>query len=265
MKTVRSGFKWLCGLLCTAFVLMHTLALGKGCGGMALIKLGGGVADVRGSIGGTVFSKNRYGSYARNRTIPVDPGSTKQTKIRAVMGQVRDAWFNTLTTAQRAAWAVYAANVPVTNRIGETINLTGWNMFARTASCLLYNDESIVADAPTDFSLAEQDSTLAITVSEATQQVSVAFDDTMDWVDEDDAHLLVYVSRPQNPTVNYFKGPYQIAGSVDGDSTTAPTSPATIALPFAAVSGQKIFAQCRIVRADGRLSEPFRVNCTAGA
>lgn len=265
MKTVRNGFKWLGGLLCAAFVLLHTLALGKGCSGHALIKLGGGVADIRGSIGGTVFSKNRYGSYARNRTIPVDPASTAQTKIRACMGQVRDAWFNTLTAAQRTAWAVYAANTPVTNRIGETIHLTGWNMFNRTASALLYNDESIIADAPTDFSLAEQDSTLTISVSEATQLVSVAFDDTMDWLDETGGFLFVYLSRPQNPTVNYFKGPYQIAGVIDGDGTTPPTTPQTMALPFAAVSGQKVFAQCRIMRADGRLSEPFRVNCTAGA
>lgn len=233
--------------------------------GMALIKLGGGVADIRGSIGGTVFSKNRYGSYTRNRTIPVDPGSTAQTKIRATLGQVRDAWFNTLSAAQRAAWATYASNVQVLNRLGESITLTGWNMFARTNTAMLYNDYAIVADAPTDFSLAEQDATLAITVSEATQLISVAFDDTMTWCDEDGASLMLYASRPQNPTVNFFKGPYLIAGKIEGDSVSPPTSPVTIAVPFACVEGQKIFAQARIVRADGRLSEPFRVNCTVAA
>lgn len=233
--------------------------------GMALIKLGGGVSDIRGSIGGTVFSKNRYGSYTRNRTVPVNPGSTAQTKIRACTGQIRDAWFNTLTAAQRAAWAVYASNVQVQNRLGESITLTGWNMFARTNMAMLYNDYAIVADAPTEFSLAEQDSTLAITVSEATQEVSVAFDDTMTWVDEDGAALMIYVSRPQNATINYFKGPYLLAGKIEGDGTTAPTTPATIAVPFAVVEGQKVFVQARIVRADGRLSEPFRVSCTVAA
>ena len=233
--------------------------------GMALIKLGGGVADIRGSIGGTVFSRNRYGAYSRNRTIPVDPGTTKQTKIRAVFGQVRNAWFSTLTAAQRLAWDVYASNVNMVNRIGETMNLTGWNMFARTNSCLVYNDLAVIADAPTDFSLAEQDGTLAITASEATQEISVAFDDTMDWCSEDDAYLLIYASRPQNDTINYFKGPYQIAGTIDGDNAVPITSPQTMTAPFAFVAGQKIFAQARILRADGRLSEPFRVNCTAGA
>lgn len=233
--------------------------------GMALIKLGGGVADIRGSIGGTVFSKNRYGSYTRNRTIPVNPSSSAQTKIRATLGQVRNAWFSVLTQAQRDAWAVYATNVPVQNRLGETINLTGWNMFARTNTALLYNDETIVAAAPTDFSLAEQDSTLAITVSEATQLISVSFDDTMDWCDEDGSFLFIYASRPQNATVNFFKGPYLIAGQVDGDSVTPPTTPETMAVPFPVVEGHKLFVQARICRADGRLSEPFRVDCSVAA
>lgn len=246
----------------TALCGMKSLGKRKG---MALIKLGGGVADIRGSIGGTVFSKNRYGSYTRNRTIPVNPGSVKQTKIRATMGQVRNAWFSILSAAQRAAWAVYAANVEVQNRLGESIKLTGWNMFARTNSSLLYNNLDIVEDAPTDFSLAEADATLAITVSEATQLISVAFDDDLDWVDETGSHLIIYASRPQNPTVNFFKGPYQVAGKVSGDGTTPPTSPTTMAVPFAVVAGQKVFAQARIVRADGRLSAPFRVLCTVAA
>jgi len=232
---------------------------------MALIKLGGGVADIRGSIGGTVFSKNRYGSYSRNRTIPVNPGSAKQTKIRSTMGQIRNAWFGVLTPAQRAAWAVYAANVEVLNRLGESIKLTGWNMFARTNANLLYNDEAIVAAAPTEFSLAEADSTLAITISAAQQQISVAFDEEMDWCDEVGSHLILYASRPQNPTVNYFKGPYQVAGKISGDAETPPESPVTMAVPFAVVEGQKVFAQARIVRADGRLSEPFRCVGTCAA
>jgi hypothetical protein len=113
--------------------------------------------------------------------------------------------------------------------------------------------------------LAEQDSTLSIAISEATQQVTITFDDTMDWCDETGGFLFLYLSRPQNITVNYFKGPYLIAGSIDGDDTTPPTSTGTMSVPFAVTEGQKVFAQARIMRADGRLSEPFRVNCTVAA
>lgn len=251
--------------LLSVFFLLHTLAMGKGCAGMALIGFGGGVTTIRGSIGGTVFSKNRYGAYARARTIPIDPSTAPQQKIRSVMGSVRHAWASVLTQVQRDAWAVYAANVDMVNRIGQTINLTGWNQFSRSATSLAYNDFDIVAPAPTDFSLAEQDSDIAVTASEATQLISIAFDDTMDWLDEDEAHLLVYVSRPQNATVNFFKGPYTVAGALDGDSVTPETSPATMAAPHVFVEGQKLFVQFRIVRADGRLSEPFRAGCVSAA
>lgn len=226
--------------------------------GFALIKFGGGVTDVRGSIGGSVFSRNRYGAYARNRTIPVNPSSTAQQKIRSIMSVVRAAWFNTLTAAQRAAWASYAAAVQVQNRLGETITLTGFNHFARSASALLYNDVAIVADGPTDNSLPETDETVAYTPDESSSNVSIAFDTDAAWVGETGAYMLVYASRPQNPTVNYFKGPYRIAGKIAGNTTTPPTSPQTVNLPFAAAAGQKVFFQTRIVRADGRLSEPFR-------
>lgn len=233
--------------------------------GMALVKTGGGVTDIRGSIGGTTFSRNKYGAYARTRTVPVNPKTVAQTKVRSVVASMIDIWKNTLTAAQRAAWAVYAANVPVLNRLGDSVNLSGWNMFCRTNSALLYNDFLAVADAPTDYTLGEQDPTLSIAVSEATQLMTITFDDSMDWCGEDDAHLLVYASRPQNVTVNFFAGPYQLAGTLDGDTAVPISSPLTMAVPFAVVAGQKLFVQCRIVRADGRLSEPFRVLCTVGA
>lgn len=233
--------------------------------GMAMILPGGGVADIRGSIGGTVFSRNRYGNYARNRTIPVNPNSASQQKIRSCISQIRDAWYNTLTAAQRADWAVYANNVPMVNRLGQSINLTGYGMFTRTALAQAYNDLALITDSPTVFSLAEQDETFAIVCSEAAQTIACTFDDTAEWCDEEGAALLIYASRPQNSTVNFFKGPYRLAGKIEGDSVTPPTSGDTVSAPFAFVENQKVFVQARILRADGRLSEPFRVAADCAA
>jgi len=232
--------------------------------GMALVKLGGGVVELRGSIGGTVFSRTRSGAIARARSIPVDPGSALQVAVRAIMGQVRDYYFNTLTDAQRAAWTQYANNVDYTNRLGETINLTGYNMFCRSNIPRVQAGLSIIADGPTNFTLAEQDGTVAVTTTAASKEVSVAFDDTLDWLDETGAALLVYESAPQNPTVNYFKGPYRYLGKVDGDDSTAPTTPQTFTSAFEMAAGQKQFYQFRILRADGRLSEPFRCSDIIG-
>ncbi|GAI01350.1 unnamed protein product, partial [marine sediment metagenome] len=45
---------------------------------MALIKYGGGIVQISGSIAGTVFARNKMGNYARPRTKPVNPRTARQ-------------------------------------------------------------------------------------------------------------------------------------------------------------------------------------------
>jgi hypothetical protein len=85
--------------------------------------------------------------------------------------------------------------------------------------------------------------------------VLMGFDNTDTWANEDDAFLLLYTGKPVNDTINFFSGPYRYADQIAGDGTTAPTSPATLAVPFAYVADQKVFTRVRVSRADGRLSD----------
>jgi len=232
---------------------------------MALVKFGAGIVDMRGSIGGTVFSRNKSGAIARARTKPVDPGSVFQTAIRSVIAQLVVRWKDTVTAAQRTVWNQYAAAVPMVNRLGETINLTGFNHFIRSNSARQQCGLAVVDDGPTVLSLPGQDPTLTLTASEASNELSIAFDDTMDWLDEAGAGLIMLGSPEQRPTINFYKAPFRLADSVDGDDTTPPTSPTSIASPFTLHADNKVFVQARISRADGRLSEPFRVFCLISA
>ncbi len=100
---------------------------------MALIKFGGGVVQMAGSIAGNVFARNRYGNYARARTKPVNPNSARQVVIRAAIAYLTQHWNGTLTPAERTAWNSYAAAVTMKNRLGENINLTGFNHFINEA------------------------------------------------------------------------------------------------------------------------------------
>ena len=70
--------------------------------------------------------------------------------------------------------------------------------------------------------------------------------------------MFLYVSRPQNPGINFFKGPYRFAGQILGNSTTPPTSPFAVSVPFPIVTGQKLFARLNVSRADGRLATDTR-------
>lgn len=230
-----------------------------------LVKFGGIVIDGRGSVGGNTFARNRSGAYVRKRTTPVNPNSTRQATIRAIQSVMGEKWKNSATASQRLDWGIYASNVPAKNKLGEVINLSGWNQFVKSNVVALNAGLPLIADAPADFTLPAQDETVTITVSESTQLITVNFADGRPWVDEDDSALIVQMGIPQNPTINFFDGPYRHAGIVRGDSGAAPTSPQTIAVPYSVVESQKIFAQTKIIRDDGRVSDWFQVNVICAA
>lgn len=232
---------------------------------MALIKFGGGITEMRGSMAGNTYSRNRYGAYLRARTKPINPNTAGQQAIRAALAFLTDRWAQTLTAVQRAAWNLYGANVVMTNKLGESINLSGFNHYIRSNVALKRSALTVADAGPTVFEVPAADPALAITASEAAQTISVTFDNTMAWADEDSAYLWLYQGNPQNAQRNFFGGPWQIMDLVVGVNGAPPASPKVSAavIPIAELQRQWIYA--RIQRADGRLSEPFRADCFVGA
>ncbi len=225
---------------------------------MALVQYGGGILDIRGAIGGQVHSKNRSGNYIRARTTPVNPQSQRQNNIRAAIQFLAPRWSSVLTALQRAAWEVYANEITRTNALGAQIKLTGFNDYIRSNSVLIQSGLPVVDDAPTDLILPPGDPQMVGTVDEANQQISVAFDDTLDWVGQDTGHMIVSMSHPKAAGVNFVGGPFRVAGKIDGDSTTPPTSPTLLEAPFPVAEGQVIVVAARIAEEDGGLSNIFQ-------
>jgi hypothetical protein len=117
---------------------------------------------------------------------------------------------------------------------------------------------SLSPDGPAVLSLPETDPTMLI--SEIYDSLlSISFDNTQAWRTENGGALSIIVSRPQPATKNYFTGPWRFAGAIVGSSTSPPTSPAVIPLPFPVSANQKIFAKACILRADGRTTNPFNL------
>jgi len=232
---------------------------------MALIKLGGLVSAASGSVGGTTFARNRYGAYARNRTKPINPNSALQQAVRATVSFLTDRWSNDLTAAQRAAWNLYGANVVMTNKLGESMNLSGFNHYIRSNSILKRSGRTVVDAGPTTFEIPGGDPTFSITASAATQLVEYTFDDTMAWNMEADGWMHIFGGQPQNAQRNFFAGPWKIAHALAGAALGGAVSPASAAHPFTITEGQHIWSYGRITRADGRLSQPFRADVLVSA
>jgi hypothetical protein len=210
-----------------------------------------------GSVGGMTLSHNAGGLYLRARTIPTDPGSVFQTVVRDAMSLLTTRWSNDLTQTQRDAWDVYGANVPVTNPLGDPINLSGISHYTRSNIPRVQAGLDTVDDGPTVFTLAPQEAVL-YTASEATQLISAAYLDGRSWASETGSAMLLFASRPQQPSINFFKGPYRLAGIIAGLTGTPPLTPQDVPAPFPFVDGHRIFMQARMSLVDGRLSSPFR-------
>jgi len=232
---------------------------------MALVKFGGGVVQMSGSIAGDTFAKNRYGNYCRARTKPVNPNTAKQQTVRASMAFLTDRWSQTVTAVQRTAWNLYGTSVAMKNRLGESVYLTGFNHYIRSNMIRKQCALAIIDAGPVVFEIPEADPTYAITATEAGQTISTTFDNGLDWADEDGAFMVGYQGQPQNAQRNFFAGPWNAYQVVSGVNGAPPASPAVTAVSFAISELQRQWVYSRILRADGRISEAFRANCFCGA
>jgi len=232
---------------------------------MALIKFGGGVVQMAGSIAGNTFARNRYGNYVRARTKPTNPNTASQIAVRASLAFLTTRWSDTLTAAQRAAWDLYASNVIMTNRLGETTHLSGYNHYLRSNIEYKNRFGATIDAGPVVFELPAQDPTFAVSGSEATQQLTIVHDTGMDWADENGAAMLMYQGSPQNGQRNFFAGPWRYFANIPGINGAPAGSPSDHAVVLAIAETQRQWVYARIIRADGRLSEPFRADCIVAA
>lgn len=229
---------------------------------MALIKPGAGVAVISGSIGGTVFSHNRFGAYIRNRTNPINPKSNRQSAIRILMMFLAEQWREApMTDEIREAWQTYASSFNWSNRIAEGVTLLGFNAFIQCNAARMTAGFDFISAAPAALGLPPGDPEFVISNVDANAQTyDVAFDDGFDWCKEDGGALMISQGRPQSASHTFFGGPWRYDGRLIGETADPITSPLN-ARPikgFPLVTGQKIWWEARITRADGRVSTKFR-------
>lgn len=223
--------------------------------------------DLSGKVGGIVASHNAGGAYFKAATIPTNPNTVFQQAVRTAVAALTVRWNDSLTPAERSAWEVYADNVLLTNRIGDQVNVSGLAMYVRSNVSRLQRGGGFQDTAPTIFNLGAFDQGDAENATEAAQTIDIDFGSTISpgiWLTELGSHLLVYVSRPQNPSINFFKGPYRFVAALSGDPVP-PVTPFTVTAPFAFVAGQRIFTRCVVGYLDGRLTADIRSNTLAVA
>lgn len=229
---------------------------------MALVRWAEG-QQRSGSVGGSVYSHNRSGQYIRARSVPVNPQTDRQLGVRNAVRSLSIAWQNDLTEAQRNGWRTYAHQIAWLNALGDLITLTGLNHYVRSNTQLVTLNFGRIDDAPVIFDLAAAELVLGCTGSEATQQITITFDDTAAWANEPGAFQHFFLGIPQNESIAFFGGPYRYTLSVAG--VTPAVSPLVATAPWPIAEGQRIWLRSRIMRADGRLSQFAQLNFLCAA
>lgn len=232
---------------------------------MAKILLGDGIGDKRGKQGGTVYSRNRYANYTRQKTIPVNPNTTRQSAVRSSFGNIASGW-RSLSEAQRNAWSSLAAALAPTNIFGQTFSYTGFNVYMLSSQTLQAAGMAIltVPDVvPPVFAVLE--TTVVADVSDTKLDFSAMFDASP--VTPAGFRLVVQATPPvaENLGSASIKKLYRYLTTTDAaeDFTTPVNLYSAYTSLFGSdgfVAGNNVWTRTKMVHADTGLSTPWLIN-----
>lgn len=214
--------------------------------------------QLSGSLDGLIAAHNHGGPYFRNRTTPTDPNTSRQILMRAALTAAYANWLD-LDPTLRAAWEAFARSTERTNRIGAQRHNSGWNEFVRAFTYRHYAEAELSIGLTTTLSTAPAGPIIfgmapGVVLDAGTDQfiMSVPEQSGTWWEDEESAWLLelstvrtapgVVAYTPYPPTRNFFKGPWQLAGSVLGQAS----GNITVTLTRNATTGERVFWRARV-------------------
>ena len=82
--------------------------------------------EARGSYSGITIGRSRYGQYVRARATPVQPRTSITQRNRYYNAQMNSLFVH-MSVAAIQSWNDFGNNNPVTDSLGQSINLTGLN------------------------------------------------------------------------------------------------------------------------------------------
>lgn len=212
-------------------------------------------SQASGSVAGLTFAHCRAGMTVRSRSTPTNPDTARQRTIKHALARLSPHWGQSLTQSERDAWNLYAANVVMSNKLGQPMHLTGQNHFLRANIPRIQSGISVLETAPTVFDLGTFTAPEVLDLHVASQRISLTFGDTDDWASSVNGYLLLWGGRPVNASREYFGGPYRYAGLIQGDPVP-PSSPEYIFTSWRLSVGPNYWFYARIIQPDGRLSLP---------
>lgn len=218
--------------------------------------------DMSGKVNGSVFSKNKGGSYVRTKVTPVNPKSTAQQNVRNILSTWSQAWRG-LTQAQRNGWINQAPFFPYSDRFGFTRQLSGSGLYIKLNANLNFADASGIDDAPAPVAIPAI-TTLSVAANAGAGNVVVTFAPSPIPAD---FSLVIRATPNIGAGRNFVKNKFRnitVAG-------TGQTTPLIMTTVYTNVFGvpvidEKIFIQAFLVSiVTGQTGIPLQAECIVGS
>lgn len=207
-----------------------------------------------GSVAGTTSSRNRFGQYRRTRAIPVNPNSQAQTDTRGAFSAASALW-RTISQANRDSWNYAALSQPRVDALGQSITLSGFQLFVGTNSLLTIVGASIRSDAPTGTFLA----TPTIDIDDDSIAGPIALLFTVSPVPADTAYV-IFSSPPLSPGITFNRDYRYLTQFNAADVTPTAIGTALATKWGATLVGQKYLLKVKAVITNGAsrgISSPY--------
>lgn len=204
------------------------------------------LAQISGSVNGITFAHGPGGAYARNRSLPSNPGTDRQDQVRTAMAAISQAYRSVLTEPQRNAWTAYGQSLAVINRLGDTIKLSGIAAFNRVNLFRMSTLElGMVLNPPPAPSNTNPPPTYigATVFLDEVDPPRINYD--LAGQSATGYSAVTYYSGILSPGIRYYRGPY--LARTGSTITTSPLFAPMAALPPGLeILGQKIAAKLTV-------------------
>ena len=222
--------------------------------------------EARNKIGGIVASANKDGNYFRNKVTPHNPRSAAQQAVRSSFTANSKAW-RELTDAQRQGWTSLAAQVTLSDSLGNKYKPSGQQLYVGCNSNLATLGNPAIANAPAVPDTLPQLANFVVvasveTAAPHTHLLTIQFSGGTSSID------VICAATAQFSAGRSFVGPSQFRYLTDAAGVH--TSPFDITVPYEAmhgslVVGAKLAVSIKAISPNGFAGAPIRADVVVTA
>ncbi len=226
---------------------------------MAKVLFGGGVAEIRRSLAGNTFSRNKGGSYMRQRVRPINPQTPDQIQKRENLSELAKAWGAELTQTQRDGWTAFAEINTIVDVLGQVLQLSGIQMYIRLNQRLLIAVQARIDDAPLNQDVTQLASPVATFDVGLGDKYEIAFSGTGPVTER----LQAFATPQLSPGISFVKNRIRLIQANESVFTSPITLLPKWQLKFGTdpVVGAKVVGFLRVLNTlNGATSVPIRAD-----